>query len=215
MIHPQRERKTLSEFRKKKVLTIPQLRQLLQCSVSSVRNRLRAWRVYTSFNQNGRYYTLPAIPRFDEHGLWWYKQTGFSKHGNLRQTLIRIVRESPGGLEASQIGRLLRLDPRSFLSHFRGITGLQREIQEGRFIYYSDEPNILLKQKARREQAAERARAEIPSDAEAVAVLADLIKHPDSSLQECSRRLNRKGVAVAPEAIGNLLERHGIKKNRI
>ncbi len=172
-------------------------------------------RVYTSFNQNGRYYTLPRIPRFDEHGLWWYKQIGFSKHGNLKQTLIQIVKDSAVGLDASQIGRLLRLAPRSFLSHFRAVAGLHRESQRGRFIYFSDEPSILLKQKSRREQAAQRARTEIPSDTEAVAVLADLIKHPDSTLADCSKRLKRKGVAVAPGAIGNLLDRHGIKKNRI
>lgn len=215
MINPERERNVLVEFRKKKVLTIGQLRELLQCSVPTVRNRLRAWRGYTSFNQNGRYYTLARIPRFDEHGLWWYKQIGFSKHGNLKQTLIRIVRDSPVGLDASQIGRLLRLAPRSFLSHFRHIVGLQREIQQGRFIYFSDEPSILLKQKSRREQAAERARDEIPSDAEAVVVLADLIKHPDSTLRDCSKRLKRKGLAVAPDAIFSLLDHHRIKKNRI
>jgi len=215
MINPEREQNALGEFRKKKVLTVSQLRELLRCSLSSIRNRLRAWRAYTSFNQNGRYYTLPATPRFDEHGLWWHKRIGFSKHGNLKQTLIRIVRDSPGGLEASQIGRLLRGDPRSFLSHFRSIEGMHREIQQGRFIYFSDEPSVLLKQKARRAQATERARTEIPSDAEAVAVLADLIKHPDSTLRECSRRLARKGLAVSPEAVGNLLDRHGIKKNRI
>lgn len=215
MVHPERERNALVKFQKKKVLTISQLRELLQCSVSTVRNRLRAWRVYTSFNQNGRYYTLPSIPRFDEHGLWWCKHIGFSRHGNLKQTLIQIVRDSPAGLEASQIGRLLRLAPRSFLSHFRNIAGLHREIHRGRFIYFSDEPSIFLEQKSRREQAAERARIEIPSDAEAVAVLADLIKHPDSTLQDCSKRLKRKGVAIDPEAIANLLDRHGIKKNRI
>lgn len=215
MIDPERERNALMEFRKRKVLTISELRELLQCSIPTVRNRLKAWRVYNSFNQNGRYYTLPRIPRFDEHGLWWYRQIGFSKHGNLKQTLIRLVRSSTMGLDASQIGRLLRLAPRSFLSHFRAIAGLHRESQRGRFIYFSDQPSTLLKQKSRREKAAERAKAESPSDTEAVAVLADLIKHPDSTLADCSKRLKRKGVAVAPEAIGNLLDRHGIKKNRI
>ena len=215
MINPERERNSLAEFLKKKVLNISELKELLQCSIPTVRNRLRAWRVYTSFNQNGRYYTLPRIPVFDEYGLWWYKQIGFSKHGNLKQTLIKIVRDSAVGLDASQIGRLLRLAPRSFLSHFRAVAGLHRESQRGRFIYFSDEPSILLKQKSRREQAAKRARAEIPSDAAAVAVFADLVKHPDSTLADCSKRLKRKGVAIAPGAIGNLLDRHGIKKNRI
>lgn len=215
MIHPEREQNALAEFRKKKVLTVDQLQELLRCSVPTVRNRLRAWRAYTSFNGNGRYYALLGIPRFDEHGLWWHRQIGFSKHGNLKQTLVRVVRDSPAGLDASEIGRVLKLAPRSFLSHFRHIAGIHREILRGRFIYFSDEPGIFLRQKSRREQAAERARSEIPSDAEAVAVLADLIKHPDSAPEDCSRRLKRKGVAVAPEAVGNLLDRHGIKKNRI
>ena len=209
------EKDVLQKFRRQKIITLEQLVCLLQCSAITVRRRLKKWQTYTSINKNGRYYCLPAIPRFDEHGLWWHKQIGFSKHGNLKKTLIRMVRDSPAGLDASEIGRLLKLAPRSFLSHFRHIAGIHREILRGRFIYFSDEPGIFLKQKSKREQAAERARSEIPSDAEAVAVLADLIKHPDSTIEDCSKRLRRKGVAVAPEAVGNLLRRHGIKKNRI
>jgi len=46
-----------------------------------------------------------------------------------------------------------------------------------------------------------------------VAVLADLINHPDSTLQASSRRLARKGIRIRPPAIARLLEAHGVKKN--
>ena len=212
MIDPQTEQLTSKEFKKRKIMTVLQLAELLDCSIPTVRIRLRAWRALTSYNQNGRYYTLPAIPTFDAYGLWRYQGIFFSRYGNLKQTLLQLVRLSPMGLEASQIGRLLGLDPRSFLSHFRGIPGLYRERRQRQFIYFCDEPSVLVEQKQRRERATEKALIEIPSDTEAVLVLADLIKHPDSTLQDCSRRLGRKGLDVEPQAIGKLLDYHGIKK---
>jgi len=212
MIDPAHETFVTKEFRRRKVLTVRQLVELLGCSIPTVRNRLNSWRAYTSYNHNGRYYTLPAIPRFNEHGLWRYKTVGFSKHGNLKQTVIQLVRNSAGGLDAAEIGRLLALPPRSFLSHFRNAAGLSRQRLEGRFIYFSDEEAVFSRQKHAREQAMQRLRTEIPSDTVAVAVLADLINHPDSTLKACSRRLGRKGIDIPPEAIGRLLDYHGVKK---
>ena len=212
MIDPKRDEITLKTFNTQKVMTVSQLADLLYCSVPTVRNRLRAWKAYTSYNKNGRYYTLPGIPRFDEHGLWKYKGVFFSTHGTMKQTLIQLVRSSLMGLEGSDIGKLLGLTPRSFMSHFRKIDGLCRERFQGRFIYFSDEEAVLLKQKQRREEAIEKRRGAVPSATDAVLVLADLIKHPDSSCEDCSRRLKRRGVDIAPQAIQTLLDYHGIKK---
>lgn len=200
------------EFRRRKVLTIQELVELLGCSIPTARNRLKRWSGYTSYNHNGRYYTLPAIPRFNEHGLWRYKSVGFSKHGNLKQTVIHLVRSSAAGLEAAEIGRLLDLPPRSFLSHFRNVAGLTRRRIEGRFIYFSDEEAVFSRQEQTRRQAIQKPSAAIPSDTVAVAVLVDLINHPDSTLKSCSRRLGRKGTVIHPEAIERLLAHHGVKK---
>jgi hypothetical protein len=212
MIDPAYEALATGEFRRRKVMTVEQLVELLGCSISTARNRLNSWRAYTSYNHNGRYYTLPAIPRFNEHGLWWYKTVGFSKFGNLKQTVIQLVRNADRGLDAAEIGRLVGLPPRSFLSHFRDAAGLIRQRLEGRFIYFSDEQAVFSRQKQAREQAMQKLRTEIPSDTVALAVFADLINHPDSTLKACSRRLGRKGIGIRPEAIGRLLDYHGVKK---
>ena len=139
----------------------------------------------------------------------------FSRHGNLKQTLIKLVRSSAMGLDASEIGRLLGLHPRSFLSHFRNIPELARERLEGRFIYFCDEEALFQEQKQSREQAMQKLRIEIPADTVAVSVFLDLIKHPDSTLKACSRRLKRKGIDIRPETIRRLLEYHGVKKLRV
>lgn len=213
MIDPALDRLATGEFRRRKVLTISHLVELLGCSIPTARNRLKRWSAYSSYNHNGAYYTLPAIPRFDEHGLWRYKGVGFSKHGNLRRTVLQLVRDSPRGLDGVQIGRLLGLAPRSFLSHFRSLPGLTRERLEGRFVYFCDEPQVLARQRQAREQRMRAPAGELPSDSVAVAVLADLINHPDSTLQASSRRLARKGIRIRPLAIARLLEAHGVKKN--
>jgi DeoR/GlpR family transcriptional regulator of sugar metabolism len=67
------EKLALERFQRQKIITIDQLVELLTCSVITVRRRLKKWQTYTSINQNGRYYTLPQIPVFDDNGLWRYR----------------------------------------------------------------------------------------------------------------------------------------------
>lgn len=68
------------------------------------------------------------------------------------------------------------------------------------------------RQKHARKQAMQRLRSEVAPDTVAVAVLADLINHPDSTLKACSRRLGRKGIDIHLEAIERLLDYHGVEK---
>ena len=102
---------------------------------------------YTSINKNGRYYTLPQIPVFDENGLWKYKTVLFSKHGNLKQTIAALITESEKGLCAVEIAKFVDLVPNSsFLSRFKSVSGVKREKHQGRFIYLSDHPEIYSRQ---------------------------------------------------------------------
>ena len=114
-----RLRMALKTFRARKVCTIPQLADLLECSAPTVRRRLKGWSAHTSYNKNGRYYALPDVVSFDANGLWRYGTICFSRHGNLRQTLIGVVGNSRAGLCAAEVRELLGVEPRSFLSLFR------------------------------------------------------------------------------------------------
>jgi len=195
-------------FRAQKVGTIDELAGLLQCSVSTARRRLKRWKTHTSYNRNGRYYVLPDVARFDADGLWRYRGIGFSRYGNLKQTVVGLVRESPAGLRADQLRRLLGLEPRSFLSAFRDHAALRRERHRGRFVYFAAEGKVFREQRQRR--MAMGREAELPSDAEAVAILVERIKQPRSSVEELVVRLKAQSVRVSVQGVRNLLASHGL-----
>ena len=113
--------------KKQKIFTLNKLVSILECSSRTAQTKLKLWKAYTSYNQNGKYYTLPEIPQFDSFGLWRYKNAAFSKHGNLKKTIVQLVNSTSAGFSGKQLGELLGLSPQSFLHHFRGCPGIYRE----------------------------------------------------------------------------------------
>lgn len=212
MIDGEKEQQTLAVFRRARIMTITQLAQHLGCSIPTVRNRLRSWRALTSYNRNGRYYALPNVAEFNEHGLWKYKGVCFSRWGTLKNTVRHLVKNSSAGLNASEIGRIVGLMPRSFMAQLRKIQGLHREKVEKRFVYYADEDHTYRSQRTRRAEQSKAMPKTLPSDAEAIFILVDRIKHPRFSEQQCAQRLRSKGKSVSVVAIRNLLAYHGIEK---
>lgn len=199
-------------FKKEKIVTIVLLATWLACSIPTARRRLKAWKAYTSYNHNGRYYTLPEIAKFDANGLWRYRGVFFSKHGNLKQTLVHLVTHSAQGLNGSELGELLGLQPRSFLSHFRNHPALCREEMRGRWIWFAADPKIRDQQRHARLAQVVTYAPRMPSDMEAVMILVDLIHHPSSGLEQIAHRLKPKGLDIDVEAIRQLLTHHDLLK---
>lgn len=193
-------------FKRIKVLTIEELISLLGCSVITARRQLKKWRAYTSFNMNGRYYTLPEIPRFDENGIWRYQTIFFSKHGNLIQTICELIRRSEDGLSAKQIAHVVEIASNSSVfSRLQNIRGIRRERHQGRFVYFSAE-------KYPEQMAGMEQQAMLPSDAEAVMILVQYIKHPDSSTEELFEWVRLQGRSIDSNVIRRLLEHHDLVK---
>jgi len=204
------ENSVLQKFHVKKVMTISELISLLDCTERSVQRKLHKWQTISSYNRNGKYYVLPEIPNYDKHGIWRYHQCYFSKYGNLKETLIHLVRHSAAGLSGSEVGSLLRLNPRSFLSHFRDHPQLFREKIRGRFIYFSHDEKIKKVQIQRRHEQDQG--RELPTDAEAILILVEFIRSPQSSDQNLCKRLRNKGMEVTPEMVAKLFDHHNLAK---
>jgi len=201
------ENHALENFRQQKIITLEQLIGLLKCSVITARRRLKRWQTYTSINRNGRYYTLPQIPVFDQNGLWRYQAILFSKHGNLKQTIIALITDSPRGLSAVEIGALIDLAPNSsFLSRFKDVAGVKREKHQGRFLYLSDRPEISTRQKQ------QRGTTSFPTDAQAVVILVQLIKHPEVGIEQLADFVFEQGQSLEPAAIRRFLQFHDLLK---
>jgi hypothetical protein len=195
-------------FRRRKILTLEELSELIPGSIHTARRRLKQWRTHTSYNQNGRYYALPEIPEFDGDGLWHCRGVFFSRYGNLKQTVVELVGRSPAGLDAGEMGSLLGLDPRSFLSAFADDPQIKREKSQGRFVYYCAEGSVYAGQRQRREAMGGKGRQ--PTPYEAIAILVEKIKAPALDNEELSRRLKKQKLRVGPGTIGNLFAKHGL-----
>ena len=202
------DNQALKVFRAKKTATIDEIAALLGASLPTARRRLKAWGAYRSYNHNGRFYALPAVARFDDNGLWRHGGIGFSKHGNLGQTLVGLVTRSEGGLRAAELGVLLGMAPHAFLSQFRDHPALSRQKHQGRFVYFSAQGPGHCRQVEARER--KREGAEMPGDAEAVAILVAAIKHPGLNARQLCRGVEKEGGASTPQRIENLFARHGL-----
>ena len=201
----------LSKLHRVKIFRIDELAAWLRCSVPTARRRLREWDAHTSINCNGAYYTLADVPRFDNTGLWWCRQALFSRHGNLRETVCSLVAAAPAGLTSGELSAVLGMQARAFLSHFRVEPRVCR-VRLGRGnLWLSSDPERHDRQLTVR-QGACQTHDSLPSDAEAVLVLVQLIRHPGSDVEELARLLNARGTPVSVARIRCLLEHHQLPK---
>ena len=210
----QQEKKALNTFTQKKVVTVPELALLLQCSPTTVRRRLKEWNVYTSYNKNGQYYTLPSIPQFSKKGLWQYRGIFFSKHGTLKNTIIHFVRISEKGLSNSELAEIIGVNPHSFMPQFKELAELRREKYGRQVVYYSSEPQVHQSQKEKRFPP-EPPLGKLPPNAESIAILVERIRNPKSSIVELSRILSQKGYTIGEETIRGLFQYHGLLKKTL
>ena len=200
------EDKVLEAFKRQTVITLEQLVSMQNCSAITARRKLKKWQTYTSINHNGRYYTLPQVPVFDINGLWRYQGILFSKNGNLKQTIIALITGSPKGLSGVEIAELVGIAANSsFLSQFKNVPGITREKLKGRFVYLSGRPDIYKRQKQRLDVSS-------PTDAQAVTILVQLIKHPKADVKQLAAYVSEQGVSLEPSIISAFLRSHNLLK---
>ncbi len=175
-------------FEERKITTNDELIERFDCSRKTAQRHLKALGAINSYNQYGRYYTLMSIADFDRHGIWAHKNTYFSKFGNLRQTVIGVIKESQSGLTAKELGKILRLNENSFLSHFRDEKQIYREKFNHRYVYFASEQTRKDLQLSNRKK--HESPSALPSDEQAIMILVKCIKLPNPSSRQIAKDLN-------------------------
>jgi len=201
-----------NHFEEIKIFKIGDLSSRLNCSIPTARLKLKSWKTLTSYNQNGRFYTLPHVPVFDQHGLWLYKDIAFSKYGNLKKTIIHLVVFSSAGLSGRELGDLVGLSPQSFMHHFSRCPDLCREKHNGVFVYFADEVDIYKRQRRQRQTDLYRIAVSAISDSEAVMILVAIISHHGISADDILAMPEIKRSKLTLPAIQGFMEHHGLVK---
>jgi len=187
----------------------------------TVFRRLKETGYFSSFSHGGRYYTLTDIPTFDELGLWFCDDVGFSRAGTLKETIARRVDEAPEGQTHAELQHVLRL---------RVHNTLHELVQQGRIgrvhwqkvgLYVSANPDHAAEQVARREELT-RTLAEVLrtlSSEETIEVLVEALRATAAVPTEAvvAERLAARDVRIEPRLIEQVYETYGLvpgKKRR-
>ena len=203
----------LRAFERRKVLTKAELLQAAGCSSMTAWRLLRQHGYFTSYNDNARHDTLAGIPRFNEHGLWTYRHTRFSKWGSLTKTIVGLVRDSSTGLTAEQLQQLLEVKAvRPILTRLIEQKSLTRERIGARFVYFPLQPQTRAQQQKQRQKETEAAHPDrsLPPLEHIIGLLVEIIRRPQYAPRQWARRLKQQGIRLRAGDIQAVLDHYGI-----
>ncbi len=170
---------------------------------------------HSSYNRAGRYYTIEGIPRFDEDGLWFHEDIGFSAHGTLRATVEALVQQSAAGCTHEELSRLLRLRVHDPLRSLVQAKRLGRERVEALYVYVSARARTARAQLRQRRgpHAAATPPPSPPLDAARVIdVLLAVISAPRARAGDVGAELRQRGRAVSDGQVEELFTRYDLGK---
>ncbi|MFH1184738.1 MAG: hypothetical protein V1755_06820 [Chloroflexota bacterium] len=202
-------------FRSKPVVELGAFyRSLKTRSRMSVFRRLKELDYLSSYSHAGRYYTLADIPRFDEHGLWFYQGIGFSQAGTLKSTVARLVDIARAGHTHPELQQLLRVRVQNTLLDLVREERIDRQRLDGRYVYLSVQSDRAGEQIAARGERLAGARKEpLPlPPATMIELLIEAIRSGQvkAAPSEIAERLKARGLVVTAEEVEAVFVRYGI-----
>ena len=200
-------------FNQEKCYTIDQLSRRLNYSLISIRRFLKVMGYYSSFTHNSKWYTLRSIPSFDNNGIWFYKDIGFCKHGNLNQTIGRFIDKSFQGLTAKDLFNILSVPCHPVLNQMYKKKKIDRFNTPKGFVYLSVSESKKRLQLNRLQVLTPPPKIERFNPQTAVYVLVEFIKNPKASFFELSVAVKKKGVKASQQAIAQLFKDYDLKKS--
>jgi hypothetical protein len=190
-----------------------QLCNSLNYSAISIRRFLKQLGYFSSFTHNSKWYTLSSIPEFDNNGLWFYNQIGFSRHGNLKQNIVHFINKSSHGLSAKQLADSLSIPCHAVLNHMYNSGAIDRFKSTSDFVYVSSTDRRKRQQLMRLQSQTVTVTAPQELNPQtAVYVLVEYIKNPQSSYDELAKAVAKRQVIATPKAIARFFAKHDLKK---
>lgn len=203
-------------FRKQKVLTKQQALDACGCKTMTFWKALHQHGYLTSYNFNAQYYTLREIPTFDERGLWSYRNVRFSRWGTLSKTLVELVERSRAGYVAKELSAILGVEVAPELSRLYRLGRIRRERLGPSFVYVASHERRRARQVVARQRELERTleEAHLPAPEIIIAVLVELVQHPDTSPRLLLKRLKRRRVPITHPQLQAIFARDDLAGKR-
>ncbi len=204
-------------FKRKHVVVLDELRAALQThSRTTIFRVLSGVGYHTSYSHAGRFYTLKEIPKFNDLGLWFWRDVGFSMQGTLRATAVALVENAPAGQTHEELQERLRLRLHDTLRDLVEAKALTRRLWEDVYVYLNANREAAEVQWAERQRLVRYPVEPKPvlalDPARVIDILLDVIHHPKDDVKATARRLAARGLALSSEQIEAVFANYGVKK---
>ena len=134
-------------FASKKITSFQVIVESIKCPEITIRRDLRDLEAITSFSHQRRFLTLPDIPTFDENGIWFYEDIGFSRYRDSLALIVEIINNSENGMSRESIEEILGIKIFQQIQTLLARSKLNRVKVGNRYIYL---PEQMIKEKKRR-----------------------------------------------------------------
>lgn len=200
-------------FEERPVAQLEDLSRALHCSSRTVFRVLKRVGYLTSFSHTGRYFTLTAVPRFDERGLWFHEHVGFSRQGTLRSTLVRLVEQSSAGATHEELQDVVRIRVHDTLRLLVNAGLVGRELLDALFVYLDINPAKARSQMDQRRRLLAKDATCPPLDAgRVISVLLAVIRQPRATAGQLSASLALQGTSVTERQVQETFARYSLGK---
>lgn len=163
----------------------------------------------SSYNHNGRYYTLYEPSRYDRFGLLHHGDIYFSRDGTLKPTVRRLIQESEAGFTQRELQELLRVRVQIFLQALLKEREVQRDRLEGVYHYFHAKLEIGQAQLRCRIEAAKESKVKV-DDTMVIRVLLVLIRYPGSKPDQVVRHLRGYSPPIVLKQVEVVFSRYAI-----
>ncbi len=203
---------------KNTIMSLKQLRAELQDRPrSSLFRDLKKLDLISSYTHTGQYHTLTRLAKFDEDGLWFFRDVGFSQYGTLKRSLVHVVTHSQAGMTHREMKKLFRVEVQKPLTELVSINAVSRRLLPSRIHVYlsADEASVAQWERRLAIGGDKSLEVALPAESIRIEILVEVIRAPKRSLDEkvLGPLLRKRGVLVKDEAVRYVLAYYDIKKN--
>jgi hypothetical protein len=170
----------------------------------------------SSYNQNGRYYTLHDPAKYDRWGLYSVGDTHFSVDGTLKATVVRLVREAEAGKTQQELQELLRVRVQLFLMAAIDEGAIDRERLGRLYLYLHVDPEVRAVQLQTRQEMLDKTTGEevCVDDELTIRVLLVLLRYPGAGPGDVVRRLKGRLPQVSRAQVDDVFARYGLGEKK-
>ncbi len=171
---------------KNTIMSLKQLRAELQDRArSSLFRDLKKLDMISSYTHTGQYHALTRLAKFDEDGLWFFQDVGFSRYGTLKRSLVQVITHSQAGMTHREMRKLFRVEVQKPLTALVSSNAVARQLLPSRIHVYLSADETSVVQLERRLAIGDKAlNVALPAESIRIEILVEVIRAPQRSLDE-------------------------------